>query len=444
MHRLFSAFIFSDRRLLISSAIVAAGFFSSKVLGLLREILIARAFGTRGDLDAFFAATQFSDLLFAVVAGGALASVFIPVFSGYLIQGDDARRAGWKFASAVVNAVFLIVLGFALVGMIFAQPFTDHFLAPGFPPERRALTADLLRLILLATIIFGVSGTLTGILHAHNHFVLPALAPSLYNLGMIAGTVWLAPRLGIFGLAYGVVAGSALHLVIQLPGLVRHGAHYFLTLGWRHAGMASLLALVGPRVVTMLAVRATSIIMTNAASRLSEGSISALSYAYSLWQFPETLIGTAIALAAFPRLAACASANKIAELRALYRLALFSILSMAIPAALVAILFARPIVSFLFQRGAFGGASTELVAAVLQCYALAIIGESLLELTARAFYAQRNARTPMFVALASMMLRAALIIWWSNLFGAPGIALAYAVGVVTEGGALWWLAQKQG
>ena len=433
--------IFSDRRLLISSAIVAAGFFSSKVFGLVREILIAREFGTSGDLDAFFAATSFSDLLFSVIAGGALASIFIPIFSGYLVRGEAERRAAWEFASAVVNDIFLGVTILSVLGMIFASPIVEHVLAPGFAPEHRALTANLLRLVLISTIIFGVSGTLTGILHAHNHFILPALAPSLYNLGIISGALLLVPRFGILGLAYGVVAGSAMHLLIQLPGLIVHGARYFATLGLRQTGMHHLLGLAGPRLVTMLVVRVTSIIMTNLASRAGEGSVSALSFAYSLWQFPEALIGTAIALAVFPRLAAHASQGKKGELRAMYRVALFSILGLAIPAAFVAILFARPIVSLLFERGAFTGASTELVATVLQFYALAIVGESLLELTARVFYAQRDARTPMLVAIAAMLLRALLMLWWSTPGGAPGLALAYAVGAMIEGSALWWLAR---
>ena len=432
--------LLSDRRLLISSAIVAGGFLASKILGLLREILIARAFGTRGDLDAFFAATQFSDLLFAVIAGGALASVFIPVFSGYLVRDETSRRAGWEFASAVVNDVFLAVTLFSIIGMLFAPQIVEHWLAPGFSTERRALTADLLRLVLLSTIIFGVSGTLTGILHAHNHFILPAVAPSLYNLGIIAGAVWLAPRFGIFGLAYGVVAGSAAHLLIQIPGLIRHRARFVPTLGLRLSATRDLVTLLGPRIVTMLVVRVTWIVMTNFASRLGEGSVSALSYAYSLWQFPESLIGTAIALAVFPRLAARAAEGKLAELRALYRIALVSILGLAIPAMLALIVFARPLVSLLFERGAFGGGSTDLVATVLQFYALAVAGESLLELTARIFYAQRDARTPMFVAIAAMTIRVALMGWWSA-FGAPGLALAYAVGVALEGGALAGLAQ---
>jgi putative peptidoglycan lipid II flippase len=193
----------------------------------------------------------------------------------------------------------------------------------------------------------------------------------------------------------------------------------------------------------MGAVRLTWIIMTNAASRLGEGNVSALSYAYSIWQFPESLIGTAIALAAFPRLSVLASENKNDALRATYRVALVSILGLAIPATLVLVIFAQPIVALFLQRGAFGGTSTELVAVVLQFYALAVIGESLLELTSRIFYAQRDARTPMFIALVSMAIRAGLIGWWSHPFGAAGIALAYAIGVLLEGGLLYWIARTR-
>ncbi len=437
--------LFSDRRLLGSAAIVAGGLFSSKVLGLVREILIARTFGTRGDLDAFYAATSFSDLLFSLIAGGALASVFIPVLSTYLAQNGDGSKAeaetGWQFSSAVINAVFVIVGLFSAFGMVVAPQIVEHFLAPGFSPERQALTAALLRLVLISTVIFGVSGTLTGILHAHNHFLLPSLAPSLYNLGIIAGAVLLAPRWGIMGLAYGVVAGSALHLLIQVPGLVRYRARYFLTLGIRLDGTRHLIELLGPRVITMGAVRLTFIIMTNLASRLGEGSISALSYAYSVWQFPESLIGTAIALAVFPRLAARAVEGNMRELRRTYHLALFSILALAVPAALVLILFPEPIIRLLFQRGEFGDASVAMVALVLRFYALAVVGESLLELTSRIFYARHDARTPMWVALGSMLARVGMMLWWNTLWGAAGIALAYAVGVGLEGGALYWLAR---
>jgi putative peptidoglycan lipid II flippase len=449
LHKIFSQSLFADRRLVLSSAIVAGGFLLGKVTGLLRQILIARAFGTSADLDAFVAATTFSDLLFSVIAGGAIASVFIPVFSGYLMRDQAGRSDGWRFASAVLNDIFLLVTALSAFGMLFAQQVVDHLLVPCSPPPpciplaERLLMASLLRLVLISTIVFGVSGTLTGILHAHNHFVLPALAPAIYNLGIIGGALFLAPRFGIYGLAYGVVVGSGLHLLIQLPGLARVGARYFLTIGASDAGMRHLLGLSGPRAVTMVVVRLNAIIMNALALRIGEGSVSALSYAYSIWQFPESLIGTAIALAVFPRLAAHIVEGKLTEMRTLYRIALASILGLATPAALVLILLARPVVSVLLQRGAFGSASTDLVTSVLQFYALAIVGESLLELTSRIFYAQHDSRTPMLIALASMILRAALMFAWVDVWGARGLALAYAVGVSVEAGALYLLARRR-
>ncbi len=442
--------IFSDRRLLISSSIVAAGFLLSKILGLVQRRLFAQTFGTSSDLDAFFTATTFSDLLFSVIAGGAIASVFIPVFSGYLVRDEASRRAGWKFASAVVNDIFVAVTLLSVLGMIFATPIVDNVLAPCnlgaancLAAQQRVLIANLLRLVLVATIIFGVSGTLTSILHAHNHFLLPTLAAVLYNVGIIVGTIFLAPRWGVYGLAYGVVAGAALHLLIQVPGLIRHGAKYFLTLGLRETGVQRVAGLFGPRVVTIGVVRVNQVLMNALALQVAAGSVSALSFAYSIWQFPESLIGTAIALAVFPRLSAQFAENKTRELRATYRNAFITIMALAIPAAVATILLARPIVNLLFRGGAFGNASTDFVSTVLQFYALAVVGESLLELTSRIFYAQQDARTPMFVALGAMILRAALMLLWVNWLGAPGLALAYAIGVSVEAGALYLIARRR-
>lgn len=435
--------ILADRAILISTIVVASGFLLSKVLGLVREILIARSFGTSGELDAFKAASSFSDLLDSVIAGTTIAAVFIPVFSTYLVKDAAAKREGWRFASAVLNDMFITMMVLAGLGIVFAQPLIDNVLAPGFPPERSILAAQLLRIVLVSAVIFGVSGTVTGILHAQNRFALAALASPLYNLGIIMAIFALVPRYGIYGLAYGVVIGSLLHLGIQIPGLIRGGMRYSLTIGFSQQSMPQLLRLLGPRVVTTNLVQVTRILIINFASRLGVGSISALSYAYSIWQFPETLIGTAIAVAVFPRLAARAAQHDIFGLRGLYRRALLTILALAIPAAVILILFAQPIVALLLQRGAFTADSTALVASVLQFYALAVIGESLLELTARIFYAQQDSLTPMFAAIGGMALTIALMYWWREPLGAPGLALAYAVGMLAQASALAVLARKR-
>ncbi len=430
------------RRFSLYTAIVGGGFLSSFVLGYLRERIIAQSFGTSAPLDAYNAAFNFPDLLFALIPGGALASVFIPVLSNHLINADQ-RDEGWKLASAVMNDVLLTVALLAALAALAAPPLVAWVIAPKFDPVRQALTADLMRLVLISTLIFSLSGVLTGILQAHNSFLLPALAPSLYNLGIIAGALFLAPRFGIYGLAYGVVGGSALHLLIQAPGLVRLRARYFLTLGTRRADLGELVRLFIPRLVTLGVVRANSILMTNLASGLTVGSIAGLSFAYRIWQFPESLIGTALALAVFPTLSALAAQGARERLCRTFDLTLGLILALAIPATLFVVLLARPLVTLLYHGGAFQAESTDLVTNILQVYALAIVGESALELVARIFYAQHDSRTPMFVALAAMVLRAALMFAWADVFGARGLALAYAIGVSVEAGALYVIARRR-
>ena len=207
----------------------------------------------------------------------------------------------------------------------------------------QALAADLMRIVFISTIVFSVSGVITSILHAHQHFLLPALAPGFYNLGIVAGAVWLAPVLGVHGLAYGVLAGSVLHLIIQFPALVRFRARYWPIVGVGHAGLVELLSLFGPRVITLGVVRAGFLILTNLASRLGEGSIAALNYAYLLMQFPQSLIGTAIAFAIFPTLARLAALGETAQLRRLFYRSLFVIVTLATASAILLILFARPV-----------------------------------------------------------------------------------------------------
>lgn len=445
--RVFAASLLSERAVTISTIIVAGGFLASKILGLVREVLIARAFGTSAAMDAFKVANTFSDMLDSVIAGATITAVFIPVFAAFMVKDKRQQEEGWRFASAVLNDMFLLVTFASGLGIIFAPLLIGSIIAPGFDLAQRELATNLMRIVLIAAIVFGVSGTITGVLHATNRFALAAMAGPLHNVGMILAIVFLVPRLGIFGLAWGIVIGSLLHLGIQIPGLIRAGMIWFPTLGLGRGGlqggMRELLVLLGPRVVTTNLGSVSRLLTNTIASFLPAGSISALGYAYSLWQFPETLIGTAIAVAVFPRLAQRAAAKDSNGFHSLYRIALLTILGLAIPSALVAILFAQPIVALVLQRGAFDAESTQVVAAVLQFYALAIVGESLLELTTRVFYANHNSTIPMFAAIATLVLRVGLMVWWRDLFGAPGLALAYGVGVLIEAIALWFIANRK-
>ncbi len=445
--RVLAASLLSERAITLSTIVVAGGFLLSKILGLVRVRMTAQAFGTSAAYDAFKVANTFSDMLDSVIAGATIAAVFIPVFSTYMAHDKAQQREGWRFASAVLNDMFLLVTVVAGLGIVLAPWLVGGIIAPGFDAAQQELATQLMRIVLLAAIVFGVSGTITGILHAQNRFVLASLASPLNNIGVIFAILFLVPQMGIFGLAWGVVLGSLLHLGIQIPALVRAGMIWFPTVGLGHVsvkgGMSELIRLLIPRIVTTNLGSVTRLLTNNLASFLMVGSIGALDYAYLLWQFPETLIGTAIAVAVFPRLAQRVAANDTRGFQQLYRIALLTILALAVPATLVAILFASPIVSLVLRSGAFDADSAALVARVLQFYALAIVGEAVLELVSRVFYANKDSKTPMFVIMGGVVLRVALMFLLREPFGAAGLALAYAIGVCAEASVLWYLSRRR-
>ena len=218
-----------NRQIVRAAALVMALFVVSRFLGLAREVIIGHQFGTSPDLDAYLAAFRLPDILFQLVAGGALGSAFIPTFAGLLAQ--ERRRQAWRLASSVINLVMLILTAVSFLAGVLAQPLVRYIIAPGFTPAQQALTVDLMRLMLLTPLIFGASGVVMGILNSCQHFLLPALAPALYNLAIIGGAVGLAPSRGVEGLAVGVVAGALLHLLVQIPGLARQGGFYAPILG---------------------------------------------------------------------------------------------------------------------------------------------------------------------------------------------------------------------
>jgi len=443
----------TDRRVIFSALIVAAGFTVSKFTGVLDDFIVGRVFGAGRELDAYYAAFKLPDLLFTLIAGGAMAAAFMPVFSGYLASGD--RAGAWKLASSTLNLAFLVTLAVAAVAALIAPWLVRKFLAPGFEPDQQFLTASLMRLVLVQTAVFSVSGIVMSALQAHQHFLLPALAPVMYNLGIIGGAVFLTrpftlsafgvpihiqpiKELGVYGLAAGVVIGALMHLLIQVPGLMRFGARwspYFLL---SDPGLRRVLVLLGPRILGLGVVQLNAVILTNLASRLSEGSLTSLEFAWRLMQMPETIVATAIGTAVFPTLSELAAQHRRVELRAMMRKALGAILLVNVPATIGLILLARPLSGF-----AFGSQNAAAVAYALQFYALGLAGHSALEVAARTFYAQQDTRTPLMVAAGSMLVAvtASLVLMRPLSYG--GLALGNAIGFTVEAGVLVWLMEKR-
>lgn len=403
---------------------VALLFAADKLLGLLRDAAIGRAFGASAELDAYYAAFELPDGLFTVVAGSAMATALIPVLSASIARGS--REEAWRLVSTVVNLALLVVAAVSVIAAVFA-PQVIGAVAPGFDPYRALLAVRLMRLVLLQTLISSASGIVMSALQAHQHFLLPAAAPLAYTLGRIGGVLFLAPRWGIFGLAYGGLAGTAGHLLIQVPGLLRYHARWWPTL--RHSRLGQVLALMGPRVLGLGATYLNFVLPTFLGSRLAQGAIAAYEYGWRIMQFPETIIGTALGLTVFPTLAERANEGDREGLLQTGTWALRLVLALAIPAGAMLVLVGRPLTALLLQRGAFDTAATDRVYWALQFFSLGLVGHAALEVVARLFYAQRDMWTPFGAALGGLAVNAGLGWLLLPALAHGGIALSNGLGV---------------
>jgi putative peptidoglycan lipid II flippase len=421
-----------------STLIVMGGLAASIVIGLIRQRIIAASFGTSAALDAYTAANKLPELLFTLLSGGALAFAYIPVYR-QILNRDNPAKSNALF-SQVINNILLLTGFLAVLIVLFANILVTESwgIAPHFSPEVQTTTIDLMRILLFSTMIFAVSSILTGTLHAHQHFFLPAIAPSMYSGGIIFGALALAPSFGIFGLAWGAVLGALLHFLVQLPALFKHNVRWRLAFGWKNPDLHRVAVLMAPRVIDLFMARASiDWINANLGSGLGEGRVSALQYAFQLMNTPWTLIGTAIGIAVFPTMAALAAEKDISAQRRALSGALRAILTLALPAAVTLIVLGKPIIGILFEGGEFTAQSTELVYYALQFYAFTLISQSILEVVVRAFAAQQDTLTPLLVSFFTTALNLVLAIWLARprIEGGlehGGLALANGIAVGIE------------
>jgi putative peptidoglycan lipid II flippase len=422
-----------------STLVVVGGLAASFVIGPVRQGIISNKFGTSAALDAYTAANSLSELLVATLAYGTLTFAFMPVYAE-LLAGDGKDDANRLF-SQVVTLVFVLAGLAAAVAALLAPTLVGApgwGIGQGFPPDIQRLTVQLIRILLFSTIIFAASGILTGTLHVHQHFLLPALAPVVYSGGIIFGALALAPSMGIFGLAWGAVIGAAFHLLIQVPGLIGFRVRWRPVFDWHSPTLGRVFVLMAPRVVDLLMAR-ISIGWLNGSigSALGEGRVSALGYAYQLMNIPWTLVGTAIGFAIFPTMTKMAARKDVDAQRKALSGALRAIFTLSIPAAVGMIMLGRPLIRLLFERGEFTTQSTELVFYALQFYMVFLLGQSMLDVIVRAFAAQQDTLTPLLVSFFTTALNIGLAIWLSRPIAAGGLehgglALANGVAVTVE------------
>ena len=420
-----------------ASAIMIGTLVASRVLGWLRLSVLGATFGGSPDLDAFIAAFKIPDAIFGLLVAGALASAFIPVFTGYLAR--EREDEAWHVASSVLNALLVLLVAFSAVMWLLAPIVVPTFVTRFSDPGQISLTVDLTRLMLLSPIFMGLSSLTTGILNSYRQFLSGATAPIVYNLVIILFTLFGSPFLGIHAAALGVVVGALVMWLVQLPELTFRRTRYSVSLDLAHPGVRDVLRLAGPRTLALGAVQIVFFVDTFLASGMSTGSLVALNYAFQLLMLPLGVFSIAISAAIFPTLSHFASLGQVNRMRDAVQQGIRWILFLTLPTAILMIVLRRPIVNLLFQYGNFGPAERELTQAAFLFYSLGLAGHALIQILARAYFAARDTTTPLALTLISIGLNVVLDVLLAEPLGINGLALANSVATLVEAALLLML-----
>lgn len=409
----------------------------SRLTGFVKLLLMTRTFGIGDDADAYAAANQLPELLFAMLAGGAVAAAFIPVYTGLLARRGAMSAA--RFANTIVALTVAALGGLGLLVIVSAPWLTAHLLTPGFSPTQQALTARLVQVLMLATFFFAVGSIYASILQAHDHFFAPALGGILIDLGQIVGIALLASQLGIASAAWGLAGGALLILAVQAPFLWRLGLDNRPALALRTEGMAEMAHLFWPRLVTMGAGQAVDLVVVRLASELAPGSMSAYFYAVLIMAYmPRGLFAQAIATVIFPTMARQYNAADLVGLQATTTAGLRATLSLVIPAAVGIIALGLPGMRFLFPGEELDGAALSMVFSLTAILGVRLISDASVDILSLAFYARHNTRLPMVASVAWMAtvfgLSYALVrplgiygLAWASALAALGLAVALLI-----------------
>lgn len=398
--------IFNSQAKTINSAalIIAVSSLLSRLLGLVRDRLLAGKFGAGPELDVYFAAFRIPDFIYNILIAGGIVVAFLPLFSEFFLKD---RKKAWEFAGNLLS-IFFFLLALISFLLFILTPFLVKFITPGFSPEQVSFAILLTRILLLSPILLGLSSIFSSVLQYFNRFLVYSLAPILYNLGIILGIVFLTPFLGIFGVALGVIFGAFLHLLIQIPTAIKCGFSFKPFFNLKDQAIKRVFSLMLPRTLGVAAPQINLMVVTIIASWLPSGALAIFSFANNLQQFPLGLIGIPFAVAAFPALSqAWASHNKEDFIKNFF-LTFRKILYFIIPLSFLIFIFRNQIIEIVLKSGRFDESSAQLASASLGLFSLGIFATSLIPLVFRAFFAFQDTKTPTIIALAAMLLNIVL------------------------------------
>lgn len=406
-----------------ASLIIGALTLASRLVGLYRDRLFASRFGAGDILDVYYAAFRIPDFVFNLLILGTLSAALIPVFGEYLIKN---KKKANEIASTVLNVSTLGMLVLCFVLFLLASPLTK-ILVPGFPDGKFLDTLALTKILLISPVIFTISNVLSSVLNSQKRFFVVALAPILYNLGIIAGLLFFYPRLGLPGLAWGVIFGASLHVLVQLPEALRFGFRWQAVLNFRDQAMLKIARLFVPRIFGLDTSQISLIIGSVIGSILASGSIAVLNLANNLQAVPIGVFALAAAVASFPSLSEAYVKNDgHGYMRLLYR-SMRQILFFIIPITILMLLYRAFIVRLAFGAGKFSWQDTILTFNTLGIFTFTLFSQSLTPLFSRAFYARQNTKTPVIIGLISMALNVLASYWLSLSLGVVGIAAGFSL-----------------
>lgn len=432
----------------VAAVILSSSTLVSALLGIFRDRLLNSYYLDTypTGIDAYTAAFTVPDFMFFILTSGALAVSFIPVFNERLMKGN--KKSAWELSSSLINLFALVTFVASILMMIFAEPLVRYVVGPGLDEPGTILAINMMRVIAINPFLMSIATVLASIQQAVGRFVFFALAPAVYNIGILIGITWFTSGINIFGIqlfdggimgvALGVVFGAVLQVIISLVGLIGLGFDYRFKIFWKNHGFKTVLSLLPARSLDQGIDYVNGIVNTNLSSRMGAGALRSFQQASSLHQMPVSLIGVALSTAYFPQLTEDIVEGKEEKFYDTFRRALRMIVWISLPVAVIAYFARGYVVSFIKNGG------DALIASVLGTLILAIFARSIFHIASRGFYAQKDTKTPFIISIVAVGLSTLLAVLFSIWgFGPEGLGWAQSIGAILEIGLLLFLLHKR-
>lgn len=425
-----------------AALIISLAGIASRLLGLLRDRILASQFGAGDTLDIYYAAFRVPDLVYSLLIVGALSAAFIPVFTG--LAAKNKKEKAWELASGILNLEVATIIFISFFLVLFT-PFIMKLVVPGFPEDKLESAVMFTRIMFLSPLFLGISAVFGGMLVSFKRFLAYSLAPIMYNLGIIFGAVFLVKIMGPIGLAWGVVLGAGMHMLIQYPAVKLSGFHYKLNFikYFKNKNVRKVVKLMVPRSLGMAVTQINILVITIFASTLASGSLAIFNFANNIQSVPLGLFGISFAVAAFPHLSSLASKEDNKNLIRIFFRTFRRIIFFVIPLSILIFILRAEIVRAILGTGKFDWEDTVLTLQVLGILSLSLFAQSLIPLLARTFYALQDTKTPFYIALISEAVNISMVILLIKKYELMGLAIAFSVSSVLNAGLLIAMLKKR-